>query len=171
MADKSLQKTIASRIITIRRHQVILDSDLAEFYGVEAKRLLGAVRRNPDRFPSDFVFQLNQEEFEILRTQNVSSSWGGRRYRPYAFTEQGAIQVSSVLRSDTAAKVSVALARAFVQMRHALAALDNPKMKKALARVIKDHGGRLDGLDETVKALREMMNILHKQQKQLPPAS
>jgi hypothetical protein len=174
MAGKTLQKTIASRIITIRRQQVILDSDLAEFYGVEVGRLLRQVRDNRQRFPRDFVFQLTPEEWESLRSENRISKpagRGGRRYRPYAFTEQGAIQASSVLRSERAARVGVALARAFVQMRQTLAALDNPNMKKALEQVIKEHGGRLDGLDETVKALREMMDIVHKQQKQLPPAS
>ncbi len=111
----------------IRGKYVVLDSDLAAFYGVEVRALTQAMRRNQSRFPEDFVFQLSEKEYAALRSQDVTSKGrGGRRYRPYAFTEQGAIHISSVLRSAKADEVSVAVARAFVTMRtqlHVLADL------------------------------------------------
>ena len=96
----------------------MLDSDLAEMYGVETKESLRAVRRNIGRFPEDFAYQLTQQEFTILRRQfGTSSSWGGRRSRPWAFTEQGVAMLSSVLRSPRAVEVNVEIMRAFVRMR------------------------------------------------------
>jgi len=89
-------------IYLIRGHKVLLDSDLAELYGTETRKLLQSVKRNIERFPVDFMFQLNRAEFENLRSQIVTSSWGGRRYPPYAFTEQGLAMLSSVLRSKRA---------------------------------------------------------------------
>src|SRR6266545_4328899 len=95
------QKAVEERIRVIRGKQVVLDSDLAAFYGVETRRLTEQMKRNEERFPEDFVFQLSAEETEALRSQNAISKQGrgGRRYRPYAFTEQGALQASSVLKS------------------------------------------------------------------------
>ena len=91
------------RILLIRGHKVILDADLAELYGVETKALTRAVRRNPERFPGDFMLQLGSQEFANLRRQyGTSSQWGGRRYPPFAFTEQGVAMLSSVLRSRRA---------------------------------------------------------------------
>lgn len=96
----------------------MLDFDLAQLYGIETKRLKEAVRRNLDRFPNDFMFELNQEEFENLRSQFASSStWGGRRYLPYVFTEQGVAMLSSVLNSPQAIQVNIQIVRAFVLMR------------------------------------------------------
>lgn len=89
---------IQSKIYNIRGKQVMLDSDLAVIYQVETKKLLQQVRRNEERFPSDFMFQLTKEEYEILKSQNVTSSWGGRRYMPYVFTEQGCIYVSNSIK-------------------------------------------------------------------------
>jgi len=91
------RERIEKTIIVIRGHNVMLDSDLAQLYGVTAGRLNEAVKRNEDRFPSDFMFQLTKPEFEHLKSQIVISSWGGRRYLPYAFTEQGVAMLSSVL--------------------------------------------------------------------------
>ena len=109
-------------ILLIRGHKVMLDSDLAELYEVETKVLNQAVRRNRDRFPDDFMFRLSSEEFDILRSQSVtSSSWGGRRYPPYAFTEQGVAMLSSVLRSKRAVHVNIEIMRAFVRLRELLA--------------------------------------------------
>ena len=93
---------IRSRIHTIRGKQVMLDKDLAELYGVEVKRLNEAVKRNIERFPDDFMFQLQQEEWEILKSQFATSSWGGTRKLPFAFTEQGVAMLSGVLRSPIA---------------------------------------------------------------------
>ena len=91
---------ITQSIIFIRSQKVMLDADLASLYDVETKSLVQAVKRNIDRFPEDFMFQLTQQEFDDLRSQIVTSSWGGRRYPPYAFTEQGIAMLSSVLRSE-----------------------------------------------------------------------
>jgi len=102
----------------------MLDADLAELYEVETKVLNQAVKRNSDRFPEDFMFQLNEEEFENLRSQSVTSSWGGRRYAPYAFTEQGIAMLSSVLSSDRAVQVNIAIMRAFVKMRKMIASYE-----------------------------------------------
>jgi len=113
---------IASRIYLIRGQKVMLDRDLAELYEVETGVLVRAMKRNADRFPEDFVFQLTQEEFENLRCQvGTSSQWGGRRYRPYAFTEQGIAMLSSVLRSKKAAHANVVIMRTFVAFRQMLA--------------------------------------------------
>ena len=100
----------------------MLDSDLAELYGVETKVLNQAVKRNSERFPDDFMFQLSAEEFSILKSQSVtSSSWGGRRTPPYVFTEQGVAMLSSVLRSERAVDVNIQIMRTFVKLREMLA--------------------------------------------------
>jgi len=108
---------IQGKIYEFRGYRIILDKDLAELYQVETKALKQAVKRNPERFPSDFMFELTKEEFDSLRSQFVTSSWGGSRYLPYAFTEQGVAMLSSVLRSETAIKVNISIMRAFVEIR------------------------------------------------------
>jgi hypothetical protein len=113
-----LTEQIEHSILLIRGHKVLLDMDLAMLYGVETRVLVQAVRRNPERFPEDFMFQLTKAEFDDLRSQSViSRSWGGRRYPPYVFTEQGVAMLSSVLRSAQAAQVNVEIMRAFVRLR------------------------------------------------------
>lgn len=109
---------VLSAIVLIRGEKVLLDVSLAEMYGVETRVLVQAVKRNLARFPADFMFQLSAEEFDDLRSQTViSSSWGGRRTPPYAFTEQGVAMLSSVLRSRRAVSVNVEIMRAFVRLR------------------------------------------------------
>jgi hypothetical protein len=109
-------------IVVIRGHRVMIDADLAALYRVATKALVQAVKRNPDRFPGDFMFQLSPVEFEGLKSQIVTSKGrGGRRTRPYAFTEQGVAMLSSVLRSARAVKVNVEIMRAFVRLRQLLA--------------------------------------------------
>ena len=108
---------VESRIFTIRENKVMLDKDLAILYGVPTKVLIQAVKRNPERFPSDFMYLLTDKEVAILRSQIVTSSWGGRRYRPYAFTEQGVAMLSSVLKSEQAVQVNIQIMRTFVRMR------------------------------------------------------
>ncbi len=109
-------------ILVVRGHKVILDVDLAELYGVENKVLIRAVKRNLERFPKDFMLQLSASEFGILRYQfGTSSRHGGRRYRPYAFTEQGVAMLSGVLRSPRAVQVNIEIMRAFVRLRRLLA--------------------------------------------------
>jgi phage regulator Rha-like protein len=113
---------IERSILLIHSHKVMLDADLAALYGVETKQLIQAVKRNISRFPSDFMFQLNKEEFENLRSHfGTSSHWGGRRYPPYAFTEQGVAMLSSVLRSKRAVQVNIEIMRTFVRLRRILA--------------------------------------------------
>ena len=132
-----------------RQERVLLDSDLAVLYGVETKVLNRAVKRNRDRFPADFMFQLTVAEAENLRRQigASSSGYGGRRYRPYAFTEQGVAMLSSVLRSDRAVQVHVAIMRAFVCLRRLLSA------NEVLARKLAEMERRLEGHDEGIKSL------------------
>ena len=114
---------IKSRIFTIRGVQVMLDHDLAELYGVSTKALNQAVKRNIRRFPDDFMLQLRKEDVENLRSQFVTSSWGGLRYMPYAFTEHGVIMLASVLKSETAIVESVRITKVFVAMRKAIASI------------------------------------------------
>ena len=110
---------IQNIIYEIRGHKVMLDSDLAQLYEVETKVLNQAVRRNIKRFPTDFMFQLNDNEFESLRSQIVTSKEGkgGRRYNPYVFTEQGVAMLSTVLKSERAIEINIQIMRAFVKMR------------------------------------------------------
>ncbi len=117
------EDVIKSRIFTIRGVQVMLDRDLAHLYGVETRVLNQAVKRNTDRFPAHFLFQLTKDEWEYLKSQTVTSSWGGDRGLPYTFTEQGVAMLSSVLRSPTAVKVSIQIMDVFVKMRKALASV------------------------------------------------
>ncbi|HIR94759.1 MAG TPA: ORF6N domain-containing protein [Candidatus Coprenecus stercorigallinarum] len=112
---------IQPMIRVIRGQQVIIDRDLALLYGVETRALNQAVKRNIERFPDDFMFQLDKEDVEILKSQNVTSSWGGDRRLPYAFTEQGIAMLSSVLKSQTAVDVNIRIMRAFVSMRRFIA--------------------------------------------------
>ncbi|MCK4558646.1 MAG: ORF6N domain-containing protein [Calditrichia bacterium] len=117
MKDLIPIERITSKIYRIRNQKVLLDQDIADLYGVETRHLVQAVKRNINRFPDDFMFQLSKEEFKILRSQIVTSSWGGRRYPPYVFTEQGIAMLSSVLQSERAVNVNIAIMRAFVQLR------------------------------------------------------
>jgi len=113
---------IEGSILLIRSHKVMLSPDLAALYGVEPRALVQAVKRNIDRFPDDFMFQLTRAEFADLKSQIVTSSWGGaRRAPPYAFTEQGVAMLSSVLRSRRAVRVNIEIMRAFVRLRQMLA--------------------------------------------------
>jgi len=112
---------IASKIFVIRDKKVMLDEDLAELYDVETKRLNEQIKRNIARFPEDFMFQLSQKEFDNLKSQIATSSWGGRRKLPYAFTEQGVAMLSGVLHSERAIKVNIHIMRVFSQMRAMLA--------------------------------------------------
>ena len=121
VAELTTAEAIRSRIFTTRGVQVMLDRDLSGLYGVSTGALNQAVKRNKNRFPERFMFQLNKEETENLKSQSVISSWGGSRSCPYAFTEQGIAMLSSVLRSETAILVSIRIMDAFVAMRKALA--------------------------------------------------
>jgi hypothetical protein len=155
--------TIAKRIFEIRGQRVMLDADLAVLYGIPNKALLQAVKRNSARF-KDFVFQLSADEWEILRSQFVTSSLrfqngilkhGGRRYAPYAFTEHGALMLSSVLNSSRAVEVSRVIIRAFVWLRQAVPAYREladkvAELEKTVGRHDKDIGVVLDALRQLI---------------------
>jgi len=111
---------VTQRIVFVRGQRVLVDSDLARLYGVETRALVQAVKRNMDRFPPDSMFQLTREEIADLRSQTVISSWGGRRYPPYMFTEQGVAMLSSVLKSPQAITVNIEIMRIFVRLRDTL---------------------------------------------------
>ena len=121
---------ITQRIFTIRGVKVMLDRDLADLYEVETKRLKEQVKRNIDRFPKDFMFELTNQEFRNLRSQFATSSWGGPRYVPMAFTEQGVAMLSSVLHSKKSIQINVQIMRAFVQLRHLV--IDHAELKREL---------------------------------------
>jgi len=122
---------IENGILQIRGQAVMLDQELAELYGVSTKSLVQGVKRNLERFPNDFMFQLSAAEFKNLRSQFVPSSWGGRRYPPYAFTEQGVAMLASVLRSQRAVAVSIEIVRVFVRLRRLLASHEELARKLA----------------------------------------
>lgn len=131
----------------------MLDADLAVLYGVETKALVQAVKRNAARFPADFMFQLDAEELEILRSQTVtSSSWGGRRYPPYAFTEQGVAMLSSVLKSPRAIAVNIEIMRTFVRLREMLAT--HADLARKLAALEKKYDSQFRMVFD---AIRELM--------------
>jgi len=146
---------IESKILLIRSQKVMLDSDLAFLYGVGTKVLIQAVMRNIDRFPSDFIFQLSQEEFELLRSQIVTSKTsegrGGRRYLPYAFTEQGVAMLSSVLKSPRAIMVNVEIMRAFVRLRRLLAS--NTELARKLDELEKKYDRQFAVVFEAIRQL------------------
>ena len=114
----SVENKVESLIRVNRGQQVMLDRDLAELYGVETRRLNEQVKRNIERFPEDFMFQLTPNELDNLKSQFATSSWGGVRKLPYAFTEQGVAMLSGVLKSSTAVEANICIMRAFVSMRH-----------------------------------------------------
>jgi hypothetical protein len=120
-------ENILPSVFIVRGYKAMLDTDLARLYQVETKQLNQAVKRNMARFPGDFMFQLTKEEFEILKSQNVTSSWGGRRTLPYAFTEQGIAMLSSVLRSKKAIEANISIMRSFLKMRQLLTETDDLK--------------------------------------------
>ena len=133
-------KSIEKKIYMLRGIEVMLDSDLAEIYGVETRQINQAVARNINRFPDDFVFMLSDEESTILKSQNVTSSWGGRRKLPKAFTEQGVYMLATVLKSQKAAEVTVAIMRTFTKMRHyALEHADLAKQIQELRKEVVDN--------------------------------
>ena len=126
-------KIIENCIYNIRGHQVMLDSDIAFFFEIETKNLNKQMKRNINRFPEDFCFRLNSNEFKNLRFQNATSNYGGRRYLPYVYTEEGIIALAGVIKSDVASKMSVEIARKFIQMRKFI--LENGDTLLALAKL------------------------------------
>ena len=143
---------IEKAILLVRRQKVMLDADLAGLYGVETRVLVQAVKRNLERFPEDFMFQLSREEFAVLRSQSVTSSdWGGRRYPPYAFTEQGVAMLSSVLRSQRAIQVNIEIMRAFIRLRQMLAS--HAELARKLDALEKKYDAQFKDVFEAIRQL------------------
>ena len=159
-------QNVEELIFLIRGHKVMLSMDLAGLYGVEPRVLVQALKRNRERFPKDFMFQLTEKEFQNLKSQIVISSWGGmRRARPYAFTEQGVAMLSSVLRSKRAAQVNIEIMRAFVRIRRTLAAHKELDQKlKELESHIRDHDEQIQAIFE---AIRQLMTPSESQRKKI----
>jgi hypothetical protein len=164
MAEGALSiAEVGGMIHLIRGQRVMLSQDLAELYGVRPKALMQAVKRNIQRFPADFMFPLSRQEFTNLKSQIVTSSWGGaRRALPYAFTEQGLAMLSSVLRSDRAIRVNIAIMRAFVRLRQALAE------HRELAQKLGELEGKISDHDDSIRTLFEAIRQLMKPP--VPPA-
>ena len=153
-------EVVVSKIAVVRGQRVMFAQDLAELYGVETKVLMQAVRRNIDRFPQDFLFQLTNQEFTNLRSQIVTSSWGGTRYLPYAFSEQGVAMLSSVLRSKRAVAVNIEIMRAFVRMRALI------EGNRTLAKKINDLEQKYDEQFKVVfQAIYDLMDDREKKPK------
>ena len=166
-ASRELRIPIESSIISLRGQRVILDSDLARIYGVTTKALNQAVKRNPEKFPEDFMFQLTADEVDTmagLRSQFVTLKRGKHiKYAPFAFTEHGAIMAANVLRSPQATQMSVFVVRAFVKMRSALT--ETGDLARKLADIEKKLTARIDNCDRAiVDVLQEIMRMLN------PPA-
>ena len=146
---------IEKSIFLIRGHKILLDSDLADLYDVETKYLIQAVKRNIERFPPDFMFQLTQDELASLRSQIVTSKGrGGRRYLPYVFTEQGVAMLSSVLRSKRAIQVNIAIMRVFVRLRELM--LSHRELAHRLAELehhIKYHDKQIQSIFDAIHRL------------------
>jgi hypothetical protein len=150
---------ISRAIAVLRGHKVLLDEDLAALYGVETKVLVQAVKRNAARFPEDFMFQLSAPEWAALRSQIVTSKnpgRGGRRYPPYAFTEQGVAMLSSVLGSERAIAANIQIMRAFVRMRQMLAS--NTALARKLDELERKYQHHDEAIAAILSAIRELMN-------------
>ena len=152
------EKRILSTIMIIRGEKVILDSDLAALYGVETRRLNEQVRRNIDKFPDDFMFQLTKDEFDNLKSQIATSTsgWGGRRKPPLVFTEHGALQAANVLSSQQANKMSVFIVRAFIRLRKMV--LANEKLSRKFAQLEKRVSDHDEILVELVREIRKLID-------------
>jgi len=147
---------IISRILLIRSKKVMFDKDLAKLYGVETRVLNQAVKRNMERFPDDFMFQLNKVESETwnqlnLKSQIVTSSWGGKRKLPYVFTEQGVAMLSSVLKSKRAIQVNIQIIRTFTKLREILS--ENKKLTEKLEKMENEYDGKIKEIFEILKYL------------------
>jgi len=167
---KNELQIIQNIIYEIRGLKVMLDSDLAALYGVEAKRLNESVRRNSKRFPADFMFQLTDEEWNSLRSQFATSniSRGGRRYTPFVFTEQGISMLSSILNSDRAIEVNINIMRAFVQLRHYVLSQSDTnaqitELRKLLMLHIENSDHKFSDHDKKIRVIIQALNNLIQQ--------
>jgi hypothetical protein len=148
------EEVIAGKIYEIRGHKVMLDNDLADMYGVETRRLNEQVKRNNDRFPLDFMFQLKESEWEILKSQNATSSWGGRRKLPNAFTEHGVLMLSSVLNSEKAIAVNIHIMRVYTRLRELLST--NKEVIVEIQKLKNTITSNSDNIDVIFKYLKQL---------------
>ncbi|HRN57282.1 MAG TPA: ORF6N domain-containing protein [Agriterribacter sp.] len=160
MAKKELQLLVAeqkvlNKIYAIRGQKVMLDVDLAAMYRVETKRLNEQVKRNINRFPKDFMFTLTKKEYENLKSQNATSSWGGRRTLPNAFTEQGVAMLSSILNSDVAIEVNIRIIRVFTKLREYT--LTHKEILIQLAKLEKEVKGNSRDIENIFMVLKELI--------------
>ena len=147
---------ISSKIYLIRNQKVMLDKDLSELYAVETKQLKRQVRRNLERFPEDFMFEISQQESDNLRSQFGTSSWGGSRYMPMAFTEQGVAMLSSVLNSPTAIKVNIQIIRVFTKIREMLT--DTLSLKLEIEEIKKKLSNHTQNIELVFNYLDELID-------------
>ena len=157
------EETIANKIYFIRNQKLMLDRDLAALYGIETKVLNQAVKRNMSRFPEDFMFQLTEIEFQNLKSQIVTSSWGGTRKLPYAFTEHGVLMLSSVLKSDKAIQVNIQIMRIFTKVRQML--LDTTELKIDILQIQK----KLENHDKNIELVFSYLDELIEKKENEPP--
>jgi hypothetical protein len=153
---------IVSQIYIIHGKKVMLDRDLAKLYGVATKVFNQAVKRNIKRFPSDFMFQLSKDDFKNWRSQIVTSSWGGLRYAPYAFTEQGVAILASVLNSDRAINVNIQIIRTFVKIRELMAT--NELLQRKIMELEKKYGSH----DDKIKKIFTTLSLLMLEEENKP---
>ncbi|HRH11586.1 MAG TPA: ORF6N domain-containing protein [Bacteroidia bacterium] len=149
------EEVIVNQIYLIRGHKVLLDKDLANLYQVTTGNLNKAVQRNLKRFPSDFMFQLNEEEFKNLIFQNGTSSWGGTRKLPFAFTEQGVAMLSGILNSDRAINVNIQIMRVFTRIRQVL--IDNTELRLAIEEIRKKTNNNAKNIEIVFQYLDELI--------------
>jgi hypothetical protein len=150
-------ETVINKIYFIRGEKVMLDRDLAELYGVETRRLNEQVKRNIDRFPEDFMFQLTELEFENLMSQIATSSWGGYRKLPYVFTEHGVLMLSSVLNSDLAIKINIQIMRVYTKIRNMLATHKDLLLKfEQFETKLADHDDKIMLILEYIKQFEKV---------------
>lgn len=148
------EEMVMNQIYVIRNQKVMLDRDLAKLYGVETKVLKQQVRRNTDRFPEDFMFEMNEIESQNLRSQIVTSNWGGNRYATMCFTEQGVAMLSSVLKSEQAIKVNIQIIRVFTKLRRFL--LDNTEVQLEIEQIKK----KLDNQGKNIELVFQYLDEL-----------
>jgi ORF6N domain len=158
-----VEQKILNKIYAIRGEKAMLDHDLAEMYGVETKQLKRQVKRNMDRFPKDFMFELTKKENENLRSQIGASRWGGTRYMPMAFTEQGVAMLSSVLKSKTAIEVNIRIIRVFTKIRQY--ALTHKEILIQIAKLEKEVKGNSRDIENIFAVLKE---LIEKERKPAP---
>lgn len=159
---------VINKIYLIRGEKVMLDNDLAELYDVETRRLNEQVKRNHERFPSDFMFQLTPKEFNNLKSQIATSSWGGRRKLPYAFTEHGVLMLSSVLNSERSIKINIQIIRVYTRIRNLLATHKDLLIKfEQVERTLSEHDKKILLIFKYIKQLDEVKKQEIKQKERI----